>query len=400
MGFSRRGLDRLHDALAEHVEHGGVPGLVALVAQGDQVHVEALGKRTVGGGPVGRDTLFRVASMTKPVTAVAALVLLEECRLRLDDPLDDWLPELADRRVLRRVDGPLDDTVPAHRPLTVRDLLTYRMGTGILMVPPGSYPIQRAMEALDLGQGEPQPALPPAPEEWLRRFATLPLMYQPGERWIYNTGSDVLAVLIARVAGRPFEAFLRERIFEPLGMRDTGFAVPADQLDRFTTAYAADPATGELTVWDEAAGGQWSAPPAFPSGSAGLVSTADDFLAFGRMLLGGGRAPGGERILSPGAVALLSADQLTAEQKARSALDPGFFDTRSWGFGVAMVTRATDLGHPLGQYGWNGGLGTSWAVDPAGGVTGLLLTQRLFASPGLPAVHQDFWTSAYRALAD
>ncbi|WP_035840975.1 serine hydrolase domain-containing protein [Kitasatospora azatica] len=397
MGFHKARLDRLHDALAGHVERGGVPGLVGLVAVGDEVHVEAIGKRSVGGGPVGRDTLFRIASMTKPVTAVATMILLEECRLRLDDPVDELLPELANRRVLRAVDGPLDDTVPAERPITVRDLLTFRMGTGILMVPPGSYPIQRAMDALDLGQGLPQPSVVPEPEEWLRRFSTLPLMYQPGERWVYNTGSDLLGVLIARACGRPFEVFLRERVFEPLGMKDTAFSVPADQLDRFATAYWNDPATGELAVFDEAAGGQWATPPAFPAGAAGLVSTVDDFLAFSRMLLGGGRFAG-ERIISRAAVELLSSDQLTADQKARSSLDPGFFDTNGWGFGVAVVTRRTGLGHPVGQYGWNGGLGTSWGVDPAGGVIGVLLTQRLFSSPVLPLVHQDFWTSAYQAL--
>ena len=190
------------------------------------------------GDPIRRDTIFRIASMTKPITAAAAMILVEECRLRLDDPVDRLLPELAERRVLKRLDGPLDDTEPAQRPITLRDLLTFRMGFGI---PDGaarhlSDP-DRAASELDLGQGMPQPQTPPAPDEWIRRFGTLPLMHQPGEKWMYNTGSDVLGVLIARASGQPFETFLHERLFEPLGMKDTGFSVPAAKLDRFAASY-------------------------------------------------------------------------------------------------------------------------------------------------------------------
>ncbi|MGC0315081.1 serine hydrolase domain-containing protein [Kitasatospora acidiphila] len=404
MGFDKERLTGLHDTLAGHVERGGVPGLVALVAHGDQVHVEALGKRSLRGGPVGRDTIFRVASMTKPITAAATLILLEECRLRLDDPVDELLPELAHRRVLRRPDGPLDDTVPAERPITVRDLLTFRMGIGILPAPPDSSPIQQAMEVLELGQGVPRPASFPEPDDWLARLGTLPLIHQPGERWLYNTGSDVLGVLIARASGQPFERFLQERLFDPLGMTDTGFAVPADQLDRFTTAYWQDPENGSgLSVFDEADGGEWSTPPKFQSGAAGLVSTADDFLAFSRMLLAGGRY-GGRRILSTTAVELMMSDQTSSDLMSRQTdgpeLIPGFFATHGWVLGGAVVTRATELGRPVGQFGWDGGLGTSWAVDPVRGVAGVLLTQRLWTSPVAPPVCRDFWVSAYQALEE
>ncbi|GAB2721080.1 serine hydrolase domain-containing protein [Kitasatospora kifunensis] len=398
-GFVKARLDQMHAALAQHVGPDAVPGLVALVARDDEVHVEAIGDRAVDGAPVARDTVFRVASMTKAVTAVAALMLVEECRLRLDDPVDELLPELANRRVLRRVDGPLDDTVPAHRPITVRDLLTFTMGTGLLLVPPDSYPILQAMTVLDLGQGTPRPGIPPEPDEWLPRLGTLPLMHQPGERWLYNTGSDVLGVLVARASGQPFEQFLRERLFEPLGMGSTGFSVAPDRLARFTTCYWTDPTTGERVVYDEAAGGEWATPPAFPSGAAGLVSTVDDFLAFSRMLLDGGRLDG-ERILSRASVALLSSDQLTPEQKAASGLSPDFFATHGWGYGVRVVTRQTEIGHPVHQYGWNGGLGSSWAIDPVDRVIGIILTSRAFTSPTAPPVVQDFWTSAYQALAD
>src|SRR5216117_605620 len=195
-------------------------------------------------------TRSSASSMTKPVTAVAAMILVEECKLRLDEPVDRLLPELANRQVLKRLDGPLDDTVPATRPITVRDLLTFRAGYGIVMAPPGTYPIQTAMSERLLGQGPPKPQTPPAPDEWIRRLGTLPLMHQPGEQWMYHTASDVLGVLIARASGQPLETFLRERLFEPLGMKDAGFSVPAARLDRLATSYQVDPKTGALELYE------------------------------------------------------------------------------------------------------------------------------------------------------
>jgi CubicO group peptidase (beta-lactamase class C family) len=214
------------------------------------------------------------------------MILVEECRLRLDEPVDRLLPELVNCRVLKRLEAPLDDTVPANRPITLRDLLTFRLGFGIIMAPPDTYPIQKATS--ELGQGPPAPASVPAPDEWMRRFGTLPLLHQPGEKWMYHTGSDVLGVLIARASGQPLEAFLRERIFAPLGMKDTGFSVPAAKIDRLATSYWNNFQTGALEVFDEARGGQWSRPPAFPSAGGGLVSTIDDYLAFGQMMLNKG----------------------------------------------------------------------------------------------------------------
>jgi CubicO group peptidase (beta-lactamase class C family) len=214
-GLSAEPLSRMHEVMAGHVERGEVPGLVTLVSRRGEVHVDAIGMKAIAGSdPVRRDTIFRVSSLTKPITAAAAMILVEECKLRLDEPVDRLLPELADRSVLRRLGGPVDDTVPANRAITVRDLLTFRMGFGVVMAPPGTYPIQEAMDELRLGQGPPQPETPPEPEEWMRRLGTLPLIHQPGERWMYNTGSDVLGVLIARASGQPLETFLRERIFE------------------------------------------------------------------------------------------------------------------------------------------------------------------------------------------
>ena len=252
-GLSRARLAGMHDVMAGYVGRGEVPGLVTLVSRRGEVHVDAIGMKALGGSePMRRDTIFRIASLTKPITAAAAMILVEECRLRLDEPVDRLLPELADRKVLKRIDGPLDDTVPAKRPITVRDLLTFRMGFGIIMEPPDTYPIQRAVSELLLGQGMPNPSTPPAPDEWIRRLGTLPLLHQPGEKWMYHTGSDVLGVLIARASGQPLETFLRERIFGPLGMKDTGFSVPAAKIDRLATSYWVNPETAKFELYDEA----------------------------------------------------------------------------------------------------------------------------------------------------
>src|SRR6266851_4296987 len=242
-GLSKMRLGRMHDVMTGYVERGEVPGLVTLVSRRGEVHVDAIGTRAIADStPMRRDTIFRISSMTKPITAAATMILVEECKVRLDEPVDRWLPELAERQVLKRLDGPLDDTVPANRPITVRDLLTFRMGFGQMMAPPitspperVAYPILQAASEQQIGMGPPSPSSMPAPDEWIRRLGQLPLMHQPGERWMYNTGSDVLGVLLARASGQPLETFLRERLFEPLEMRDTGFSVPAASLDQLTT---------------------------------------------------------------------------------------------------------------------------------------------------------------------
>ncbi len=397
-GLSRARLGRMHDVMAGYVERGEVPGLVTLVSRRGEVHVDAIGTRAIEDpAPMRRDTIFRISSMTKPITAAATMILVEECKLRLDEPVERWLPELAERRVLKRLDGPLDETAPAKRPITVRDLLTFRMGFGQMMAPPDAYPILSAANEQRIGMGPPSPSSMPAPDEWMRRLGTLPLMHQPGETWMYNTGSDVLGVLLARASGQPLETFLRQRLFEPLGMKDTGFSVPAASLDRLATSYWTDPTSGKLTVYDEARGGQWSHPPAFPSGAGGLVSTIDDYLAFGQMMLSQGKH-GNERILSRLSVELMTTDQLTPEQKAASSLISGFLDGLGWGFGVSVVTKRDDIAAVPGRYGWDGGLGTSWYSDPREDMVIILMTQCAWTSPSPPNVY--FWTLAYQAIDD
>ena len=384
-------LGRLHDVMERHVERGAAPGLVSVVSRRGEAHVDVIGAMALGGGPMERDTIFRISSMTKPVTAVATIILLEECVLRLDEPVDRLLPELADRRVVRRIDAPVEDTVPAHRPITVRDLLTFRMGFGGYF---GPCPVSEAAAPLQLSLGPPEPSLPPEPDEWMRRLSTLPLMCQPGERWLYHTGSDVLGVLIARATGRPFGTFLRERIFEPLGMKDTAFSVPPADVGRLTTSYMTDAETGALRLFDEPSG-QWSTPPAFPGGGAGLVSTADDFLAFAEMLLAGGSP-----ILSRPSVETMTTDQLTPAQKEVSGFFPGDFDARGWGFGVGICTRREHPAMPVGQYGWDGGLGSIWRNDPSEQMVTILMTNASWTSPNPSDIALDFLTGAYAAIAD
>lgn len=385
--LSAEGLTRFDEVASGHVGAEAVPGLVALVARGAQVHVTTAGSLSIDGPGVRRDSLFRIASTTKPMTGAAALALVGEGRLGLDDPVDSWLPELARPRVLRRMDGPLDDVVPADRPITVRHLLTFTMGFGMIVdmfMAPEPWPIVAAAGQRHLATlGPPAPDEQPDPDTWISALGSLPLMAQPGERWLYNTSASVLGVLLARVAGTSLPEVLRTRLFEPLGMSDTAFW--ASDSHRLPTAYL--PTPDGLQIWDRP-DGQWSRPPAFGDGAAGLVSTVDDLLAFARMLLRRG-AP----LLTAELVAQMTSDQLTPEQKARDIT--GFLDGRSWGFCQSVVTE----GPHSGAYGWDGGLGTSWLVDPVLDLVVVVLTQRLFERALAPAVHTDLQAAAYAAVA-
>lgn len=370
MAFTERGLARWREVLQRHEE---LPGLVAAVRQGEHAHIFAMGEAR-------RETVFRISSMTKPVTAVATLMVAEECRLRLDESIEDWLPELAARRVLKDMRGPLDGpTVPAQRAITLRDLLTMRMGFGQFLAPPDQTPVLRALIDRLNGFGPPEPQKTPGPDEVMKRLGEFPWLAQPGERWLYNTAYDVLGVLIARVSGQPFENFLIERIFAPLGMKDTGFYAT----ERLGTHY-----NGEAVF--DAPDGQFSRAPAFASGAGGLVSTIDDYLAFTGALETG-------VLISRAARELMTTDHLTAEQHARDGLMPNDFAGIGYGFGVAVVTRRDGF-ESLGTYGWDGGMGSSWRSDPRTGLTGVLLTPVNWSQPSPSKVQLDFWASAYAAL--
>jgi CubicO group peptidase (beta-lactamase class C family) len=371
----------LRDVLETYVSNGTVPGAVALVARGDRVEVEAVGSADVEGtAPMARDSIFRIASITKPITAAALMMLVEDSRLALDDPVGEWLPELASPTVVRAPDAAIDDVVPAARAITVFDLLTSRAGYGFASdfslpaVAPLLEEVQRQVR---------EPQLVPSPDEWLAWLARIPLLHQPGDAWLYNTCSDIQGVLIARVSGRPLPEFLAERLFEPLGMRDTGFAVPGDELDRFTSSY--QPADGGLELLDRP-DGQWSRPPAFASGAGGLVSTVDDLHAFARMILGHG-----PHVLSRESVQQMTDDHLTQSQRHASRL---FLEGQGWGFGGAVDVEPSNPWNVPGRYGWVGGTGTTAHVTPSTGAVAILLTQVLMTGPTPTPLMRDVWRVA------
>jgi CubicO group peptidase (beta-lactamase class C family) len=382
-------MSNLHDILRTYVTNGPVAGMVGLVARGDRIEVQAVGFADVDGTcPMARGSIFRIASITKPITGAAVMMLVEDGRIALEDPVGHWLPELASPVVVRTPASPVDDVVPAVRPITVVDLLTFRAGYG--------FPSDFSLPAVgllfsELKQGPPQPQLVAAPDEWMAALSRIPLLHQPGEAWLYNTCSDILGVLIARVSGRPLPEFLAERLFEPLGMVDTGFEVPAGKLDRFTSYYRADPSGGLELV--DATGGQWSSPPAFPSGAGGLVSTADDWHCFARMLLADGNV-GGRQLLSPSSVRQMTTDHLTRSQRDASRL---FLEGQGWGFGGAVDVEAIDPWNVPGRYGWVGGTGTAAHITPSTGAVAILLSQLELAGPTPPTLMRDFWRHAAHA---
>ena len=348
------------------------PGVVAALARGNMIHVATAGVMSIGGQPMARNTLFRIASMTKPMTAATVLALIDAGKLSLDAPVDDLLPELAHRRVLRAPDASLDDTVPAIRPITTRDLLTFTWGFGMqgaMFMAANPWPIFTAALERKLSTfGPPQPATTPDPDTWMARVGELPLMAQPGERWLYSSGSQVLGVLAARAAGAPFAEVLHDYLLAPLGMKNTGFYSKETHL--LATAY--ERRDGKLEVTDPPEG-QWSRPPAFPDGAGGLVSTVDDVVAFGRMLLSGG---GG--VLKPDTVEAMAHDQLTKQQHTNVWPGFSFLDDRGWGFGVSVCDD--------GRYSWDGGFGTTWSNVPSRHLTVVVLTQRATDETGPPAV--------------
>lgn len=366
----------LGETLRPYVDSGDIPGLVALVARGDDVDVVALGSQDSTGTPMARDSIFRAASITKPLTAALTMTLVQDGLIDLDAPVADLLPELAEPRVLRTLGSPLDDTVACERPITARHLLTGTAGHGFCTWESAVTPL--LMEQLHQAADDIHEV--PVPDEWMRRLSGIPLMHRPGDGWTYNASYDVLGVLVARSAGQDLADVMTERLLEPLGMTDTGFHVPADRVGRFTTMYGAE--DGELVVRDESHG-VFSRPPAFASGSGGLVTTADDWLAFGRMLVAGGGA-----VLDGESVRLMTTDHTTSRHREMGGF---FLDGQGWGFGGGVDTGLVDPWNVIGRYGWVGGTGTSAYVHPDGTVA-VLLTQVVLGSPGIEELLKTFWT--------
>lgn len=371
--------ERIADAVTAAVADGQVPGAAWRVDR----HGEPVSRGAAGDG-VGPDTVFRLSSTTKPVVAAVAMALVGDGVLHLDAPVDALLPELADRRVLVDATDAAAGTVPAARPITVRDVLTFRLGLGLDFTAPWPSPTMAALADAGLPAGPPAPQAARGPDEWLRLLASVPLAHQPGERWLYHVGASVLGVLVARAAGRPLPDVLAERVLDPLGMAGTGFGVPPSARDRLGPHWTPPGPDGTREVYDPA-DGQWARPPAFPDGGDGLVSTVDDVAAFARMLQAGGRAPDGRPVMTEEAVRAMTTEQV------------GPVDDEGGGWGLGLGVRRTDEpgGRHAGSYGWDGGLGSSWWTDPVTGISAVLLTNQMWASPQPPPVFEAFRSAAF-----
>jgi CubicO group peptidase (beta-lactamase class C family) len=394
-GFSGERLGRITQAMQAHVDAGTVAGMVTLVHRhGETVHSDVLGWQDEEAKvPMRRDTLCRIASMTKPIVSVAALMLVEEGKLRLGEPVDKFLPELANRKVLRSPDAALDDVYDAPRAITLKDLLLHRSGIPYLLTAEG--PMSAALAGFN---SRVLPGDLPM-DDWMARLGALPLVYQPGARWHYGMSTDVLGVLIQRASGMSFPDFLRTRIFEPLGMADSFFWVPDDKLHRFGPAYTPDPTTGRRIVQDHPSDSRWRNPGSFPSGGAGLVSTADDYLKFAKMILGRGRS-GDVRLLSRPTWDLMTTDHLTPTERAMPFLGMPFWTTMGFGLGLSMADNPTSqdwLGSP-GRLGWPGAYGTWWVADPKEDLIALMMIQLYFGSGA--TMRPDLETAIYQAIDD
>jgi CubicO group peptidase (beta-lactamase class C family) len=358
--FNREALDKASDVIDPAIAHGQLSGAVTLVWRRGAVesvsHLGLANRET--NTPMARDTLFRIASMTKPVTSAAALMLVEEGKMKLDDPITKWMPEFADMKVLEQADGDLAKVHAAPRDITVEDLFTHRSGLSYAFASMG--PIAKAYDQA-LGDVLNQ-AL--SPDAWLKALGDLPLLYDPGHHFHYSHSTDVLGFLVGRVSGLGLREFLMQRVFGPLGMKDTDFYVPPEKRDRAAVVYRQNPDAGTL---NPVAFRQHQTPPEHCAGGGGLISTADDYLAFARMLLGRGEVDG-VRLLKPETVDMMVSNRLTDEQRQFPFLGLPFWITQGFGLGVSMIMdpamHAVMGAGSKGSFGWPGAFGTWWQADP------------------------------------
>lgn len=399
-GFSTARLARIGEAMARHADVAeggiGVAGIVTMLYRhGDIAYADARGygdaeTRT----PMARDSIFRIASMTKPITTAAVLMLREEGRLRLSDPIEKWLPEFAAPRVLRSEDAALDDTVAADRPITVFDLLTHRAGLAYDFTAPPALAERYAQAFNGLHTRA-------SADECVRRLAAIPLLFQPGSRWFYSVSIDLLGVIVARISGMTLGEFFRTRFFDPLGMRDTGFTLREDQASRMTTAYVYNDSTGNVLVADKATESVWSHVGRFEGGGGGLISTADDYLQFAKLMLGRGRA-NGVRLLSHASIDLMTSNVLSAEERRTPTFGLDFWAGQTFGLGVSIVDdpiKRLPFGYrSAGAYSWGGAFGTNWLADPKEDMIGIFMIQR--RSESHYPVSAEFEHLAYDAIDD
>jgi len=359
-GFDPEALARAPGAVKGVVDAGDLSGAVTLIwRKGEIVQENTLGRRNLEADlPMTRDTLFRIASMTKPITSAAALMLLEEGKLSLDDPITRWAPEFSDLRVLRSATGPVEDTYPAPRDITIEDLMTHRAGLayGFTSVGPIAHAHQDALgDVLNSGM---------TPDDWMKALGGLPLSYPPGERFHYSHATDVLGFLVGRIAGMPFRDFLAQRIFSPLGMVDTDFYVPPEKRERAAVVYRFAEESGVLEPVPFRA---FDSPPAFCGGGGGLISTVDDYLKFARLLLNDGELDG-VPLLAPATVEMMRTNRLTDAQREIPFMGIPFWLGQGFGLGLSVIMdpdkQAWMGAGSKGAFGWPGAFGTWWQADP------------------------------------
>jgi CubicO group peptidase (beta-lactamase class C family) len=393
--------DPIATAIGAYVDAGELAGAVTLVWRGGKVVQSAcVGWRDIAAGlPIERDTIFRIASMSKPITSAAALVLFEEGCFALDDPITRWAPEFSSMRVLRSPTGPLDQTDPAGRPITFEDLLTHRSGLTYGGVYDG--PIAKAYADALGGDIDSEVA----PDDWIAGLAALPLIDQPGADFHYGCSTDLLGLLLARIEDAPLGEVLARRIFTPLGMRDTGFTVAKDKRDRRATMYGFDEAQHLIPRSAPPSGAFMAERPeamSYVSGGQGLWSTVDDYLAFARTFIGDG-AVDGVRLLRPETLALMTSNRLTESQRAKAeTLGMPVFTAHGFGLGLAVVldpekAPVTRCRGGLGTVGWPGAYGGWWQADPTDGSVMVFLAHNSFE---LDQLANGIGLGVYAAITD
>ena len=356
----------LQKVLQKSVDEGQLAGAAVLMQRQGETSFAAAGWRDIeANSPIERDTIFRIASMTKPITSVAALMLVDEGRIALDEPISRIAPEFSAMRVLRTPTGPLDDTVEAERPITFDDLLTHR--SGLTYGDPHRSPLSAAYRERLGGDIDTEVN----PDEWIQRLAGLPLIAQPGSAMYYGNSTDLLGLLIARIDGTSLGDMLRRRILGPLGMKDTGFFVPPEKRNRRAAAYGFDE-NGRLVkrlTWGGVVVEERPTEMAYESGAVGLWSTLDDYLSFARLFLRDGEV-NGVRLLRSETLRKMMTNQLTDEQRANSVFlgRKPFAIGRGFGLGVSVVMEQDrkDMfrrGNP-GTVSWPGAYGGWWEADP------------------------------------
>jgi CubicO group peptidase (beta-lactamase class C family) len=370
-GVDKAALAQVEPALQSVVESGDLSGAVTLIwRKGAELQFNAVGQRNIEERlPMTRDTLFRIASMTKPITSVAAMMLMEEGKLALEDPITKWAPEFAGMKVLKEATGPVEDTYPSPRDITIEDLMTHRAGLayGFTSIGPIAHAHQRALgDVLNAAT---------TPDQWMKALASLPLSYPPGERFHYSHATDVLGFIVGRIGGKGFREFLMERIFRPLGMVDTDFYVPPEKRGRAAVVYRLDE---QLSQLEPVPFTQYDTPPAYCGGGGGLISTLDDYLKFARMLLNEGELDG-RRYLKAETVRLMAANRLTDAQREIPFMGIPFWAGQGFGLGLSVITdpekQAWMGAGSKGAFGWPGAFGTWWQASPEDGLILIYLIQ-------------------------